>query len=427
MQTYRHAERFSEQIGEVLADLWIFPNGKQVDLSGVHIVHQGVDTIRQLYSGNIRIPTLREVEAHYDAGFHEHYEFLGKRFAVRSGGQSGFDYRLQSNEAGIIIFLKSTYAKEDKPGTHLKIELSPHFINVRTYDEIQATLNDIAGHFLKNAKTHGCAFHLCVDVQGWQLERDTVRRIVTRARKIRAFDTIEELTFDMRNVAAIYGEAQSLTLGSASGLQLCIYDKTAQAADTDKLDYWESQWSQFPDYKQDQRVTRIELRFHHSVVQDFARGSKLAFVDIETGEYHAQEARELNGFIGCAPHFKAFWQYALEKSYRLEDHRGWVDAFWSKLIQDAEWHEYRPAGEYKRVRKTPGRGNEKNIQLAVGNLLSLYARNSFTARMAWEALKKSGVWNEIQGYYFRRGMTEGDLFQHISQQLTLRRLLGRAA
>jgi len=75
--------------------------------------------------------------------------------------------------------------------------------------------------------------------------------------------------------------------GSASGVQLAIYNKTEQARATDKLDYWESVWKrrdsfdpQDPDnYDPVADVWRVELRYHHSVIQQFASGS----VDLETG------------------------------------------------------------------------------------------------------------------------------------------------
>ena len=69
--------------------------------------------------------------------------------------------------------------------------------------------------------------------------------------------------------------------GSANGVQFCICNKTEQAKAADKLDYWQSVWMRSDDpfgaecldnCNPDQDVWRIELRYHHSVIQQFVSG-----------------------------------------------------------------------------------------------------------------------------------------------------------
>ncbi|WP_410966908.1 hypothetical protein, partial [Salmonella sp. SAL04277] len=85
---------------------------------------------------------------------------------------------------------------------------------------------------------------------------------------------IERIEFD--SSASVYGRGETYMFGSASGLQLCIYNKTLQARATDKLDYWSKVWASLngdpfgdgdPAYKPEEDVWRLEFRFHHSVIQ----------------------------------------------------------------------------------------------------------------------------------------------------------------
>jgi hypothetical protein len=138
----------------------------QVDLSGLRVVHSGVDTIRQLYRG-VLIPDVfqRVVEA-FESGFGECLEFGGHVWAVGSGGKSGYRYRLQNNDLGIIIFLRSWYSEVTESGAHFKVEASPHWIAERDTDTIRADLDRLASVFLSGFEPSGVAVHLCVDIQG---------------------------------------------------------------------------------------------------------------------------------------------------------------------------------------------------------------------------------------------------------------------
>ncbi|MCS9314602.1 hypothetical protein N1E95_31635, partial [Pseudomonas aeruginosa] len=96
-----------------------------------------------------------------------------------------------------------------------------------------------------------------------------------------------------------------------NGLQLSIYNKTLQARATDKLDYWESVWATLngdpfgdgdPAYNPLETVWRLEFRFHHSIVQQFSEGSRMA-----SGEVIGCRTYE-----GLCPHLQGLWNYACE-------------------------------------------------------------------------------------------------------------------
>src|SRR5690606_6757142 len=96
------------------------------------------------------------------------------------------------------------------------------------------------------------------------------------------------------------------------GIQLAIYNKTLQARATDKLDYWEGVWRRRDsfdegdplNYDPEQPVWRIELRYHHSIVQQLASGS----VDVRTGE-----PIETDSYSAFAGHLDGLWRYGLSQ------------------------------------------------------------------------------------------------------------------
>ena len=74
-------------------------NGQFTDLSGVRILRCGVDTVRQLYNGKLR----PEVMALFDLSV-DVVEFAGYEWSKgRIGRDSGYQYRLQNAEMGLIL------------------------------------------------------------------------------------------------------------------------------------------------------------------------------------------------------------------------------------------------------------------------------------------------------------------------------------
>ncbi len=395
--------------------LFISPLG-QVDLSRVALLSAAVDTVRQKFEGMPHPEKVQEVQTAYEAGHKQLVQVLGCDFVLGSGGQSGYRYRLQNNEMGLIILFGSRYKELDKEYSHLKLELSPHLIASASPKETQAFMNQVAAEFIRLPRACGVAVHLAVDIQGWELPEDFESRFVARSRRKARFDGLSE--FDFSTVTVMYGERETFMYGTASALQFSLYRKDLEARKRDKIHYWESVWRQstdassFPEtnYHPTAPVWRAEARFHDSVVSEFAEGLGVHLEDFEA----------------ISAHLTGLWRYALG-SYRLDASRTYVDPFWQLLMTDVEFYAPAPDLLYKRVRKTPGVGNEKNVALALGNLLSIYARNGFKLPQVMQYLRSSGMWNDLLNYCHERQVSPNEFEQMIGKGLALRRLVGRAA
>lgn len=425
--TIRDFERMDLYTGETgKGDFFIGPQGQQFDLSKLRILHCGVDTVRQMYQGHLRERQLAELVLSYELGPNSHIKILGDTFVVGGGGKSGYQYRLQNNELGLILFVKSTFAEQDVRHNHMKIECSPHYIGERSTEQLQADLDRYAKHFLKAIEGTGVAVHLAVDVQGWRPGRDFHEKLTARARPNMDAKGISTMTFDLPSVAMIYGDFETITYGKANALQFSVYDKRKEAHHKDKWHYWDAIYREHPQHDPEGDVTRLEMRFHHSVVREIAQGTDLSYVNTETGELIQQKREDFNTFIGVFPHLDGLWRFAMTR-YRLDFARDWVHPVWTKLREDAHFVDQPHDVEYKRLRKEPGEGNEKNVALALGNLISIYARHNLPAHQAWSCLKQTGIWEDIINYYRRREINENELFKLIQKALIDRRLRGKAA
>lgn len=211
----------------------IFVNPKTAkitDLSGVRLLRCAVDTVRQLYRGKIKT-------AIFDLFESPGMVWLGdyQWHAGRIGRDSGYQFRLQNADLGIILLIKNFNVKETDNGPHLKIEVSPHTIENHTPEHLQSLLDGLAGLVLDDFKQNQCAIHIALDVQGWTPPADTVARMQCRSKRVRDISGIN--SFDFAATASVYGNGETYMFGSAGGVQLAIYDKTKQAKATDKLDF----------------------------------------------------------------------------------------------------------------------------------------------------------------------------------------------
>lgn len=409
--------------------LFISPKGQR-RLDNVRLLHAGVDTVRQLYAGMPCEWQFQQIIDVYSEGRGATMEIFGHQWSVGAGARhSGFRYRLQNNDLGVIIFFYARHVKLDAIGSHLKIELSPHFIHEHTPEALQAFMDNVAAHMLAAVEPRGCAVHLALDVQGWAPPADFMERFVTRSKKVMRIDGIQQATFDVGSIATTYGEGETYMFGTAGALQCCIYNKTKQAHATDKLHFWEGIWQTATGdepfshtYNPDETVWRIEMRFHQSVLREYAQGTPC---NVDTGEVLAMD-HGFDRYLDTVPHLSGLWRTALQ-GYRLDHSRGLIDPVWQLLQEDARFYAIAPDYFYKRARKAPGLGNEKNVCLAFGNLISIYARQGFTVKQAMKCLVKSGFWDDLAAYYRRRGINRDAFRQLLEQKLIERRLLGQAA
>lgn len=394
------------------------------DLSGVRLLRCGVDTVRQLYRGLIRLGVLALFDKPGSI-----VEFAGQRWHTgRVGRDSGYQFKLQNADLGFVLLIKNFNAKAESIGPHLKIEVSPHAIDNLSPDRLQARMDYYASQILENIEVNQCAVHLALDLQGWQPPADLVARMHCRARNHRDVSGINSIEWAMKS--SVYGRGETSMFGSANGIQLCIYNKTEQAKATDKLDYWQSVWMRCDDpfdddcpdnYNPAQDVWRIELRYHHSVIQQFASGS----TQMSTGELI-----DTRTFEAFCPHLDGLWQYGLQQ-FKLLARTTFFDPFWSLIRCDVRVD--LPVDSlvddtaYKRYYKTAKGFSGKNVELFLGNFVSLLARERVGATKAFDRLREWECWPVIRDHYAAKDMNERAIYRHIRDLLEERHVRwGRA-
>src|SRR5690606_35434916 len=196
----------------------LFFNGKGFsDLAGLNILRCGVDTVRQLYRGYIK-PGLLDLFENTGMVFFGGHEW----HASRIGRDSGYQFKLQNADLGLILLIKNFNVKAECFGPHLKIEVSPHLIEENSPGQLQAIMNDLAELVLDGVEFNQSAVYIALDVQGWQRPADLVPSMRCRSRTVRQFDTIE--TTDFAHLAVTYGRGETFMFGSPSSVQLCIYN-----------------------------------------------------------------------------------------------------------------------------------------------------------------------------------------------------------
>ncbi|TWH71294.1 hypothetical protein LX59_01577 [Azomonas agilis] len=385
------------------------------DLSDVRLLRCAVDTVRQLYRGLLRPEVLALFEST------EPVEFAGFEWSPgRVSRDSGYQYRLQNAQLGFILLLKNFNVSADVIGPHLKIEVSPHALDRVDPADLQQQMDAFAAEALQCVEVNQAAVHLALDVQGWKPSADLVAHMHCRARQTREFQGIESLCLDSH--VSVYGRGETFTFGSASGLQLCIYNKSKQARATDKGDYWHSVWGARNFDEEDlffnpaETVWRFEFRFHHSVVQQFADGSK----NYETGEIINTRT-----YADLCPHLDGLWRYACG-AFRLLSRPGVFDPFWTLITEDVRVQvESAPLLdniEYRRYYKTAQGFSGKSCEMFLGQFVSLVARERLSAKKAIRAAKTLPFWTVIEEHYEAKGVSARDLERHISRLLSDRYL-----
>ncbi|WP_045223692.1 hypothetical protein [Methyloterricola oryzae] len=386
------------------------------DLTKILVCGSSVDTVKQLYNGSLKPDLLEQLQNSLEDGLFRFQSGFGEIWhSGKMAKISGYRYKLQNNDLGVIILIASYYSKEDQPGSHLKIELSPHFIAGRGIQQIQDTLDLIAHNILTDYQAAGVAVHLALDVQNWQPPQDFQERFSTYARAVRSYDGIVDFQFDdLSTIAVKYGKTQAETymFGKANALQTCIYDKTKEIQTRDKVDYFQRYWEAytFGQYNPEKPVWRIEMRLHHRIIREIGEGME------ET----------LEAFHQVTAHLTDIWRYALNRN-RLDHSSVYIDPAWQLFLEEAEFY-LPPNGVYmRRKKKQDDSAIGKNISFLVGNLVSLCARHHHTAPQVMKQLKRLDCYEDIVRYYRSRNLTESDLRQHIEKGLCLRRLIGKAA
>lgn len=417
-----HMERFNHDIEPDDKGRLFYSSSKFADLSAIKILRCGVDTVRQLYKGFLK-PKINEMIENSGGVVHfGGYDWV----ANRSGRDSGYQFKLQNSDLGLILLMKNYNVKNTVHGPHLKIEVSPHLIEEKSPGSLQSMIDNLANEVLDDIDYNQSAIHLAIDVQGWQPPADIVARMHCRSRAVRQFDGVE--TVDFSGLSCTYGRGETYMFGSASGLQLCIYNKTKQAKATDKLDYWRSVWTQsdnpFDDtdtnnYDDTVPVWRIEFRYHHSVIQQFSDG---IIVNGKSAPFHT--------FHAASYHLDGLLAYGFD-AFKLLDSPSTFSPIWTLLSQDTRImtgsDSLLDQTDYRRYYKTSTGFSGKNVELMLGNAISLAARERLDGKTTINALKTLPFWPTIRDHYQDKGMNEVDLAAHIEALLQDRYLRwGRA-
>ena len=381
------------------------------DLSQIGILHAGVDTVRALYSGRLNEMMLDQIES---AGFDSVIEVAGLKVMIGPGGQSGYRYRLQNNEAGLILFVLSRYTKPASIGAHLKIEAGPAFLLSRAVDETQHSLDCLASAILNEGwAPSGCAVHVCADVQGWGFPDDFLERLATRSRQQISHKGIAKIEMVGGLVAQVYGSNETLTFGQPGGIQFTCYRKDIANERQGKTDFSSKVWERAHDdngvvlFDPDAPVRRLEFRYHQTVIRQIAYDVNSELLRYET------VARRLNDL----------WQYGLS-IFRLDQSRKYIDPFWQLLYEDVEICVNPRRELVKRVYKGPGTSEYRNLCLCIGNALSIYARESLSPTQAIDRLRRAGLWRKYAHYARQHG---NDPQADVTKGLLRRRLAGKAS
>ncbi|TAL42070.1 MAG: hypothetical protein EPN89_18105 [Methylovulum sp.] len=397
-------------------------DGFQWNSDTMKILHSGVDTIKQLYSGLIERDMLAQIQAVYDRGYGGFVELLSLDgeivpFMVSSGRKGGYKFTLLNQELGVVILLGSTYVKDDLNGSHLKIELSPHLIMNNTSEYLQSLMDNFAKSLLTQVLPSGVALHLCCDFQGVDIPDDLDRQLTTRTRRTISRTGLSEI--DIPLMASKYGASQSFLFGRADSVQFAVYRKDIQAKEQDKTHIWHVKWSEAGDrhfelaYNPELPVWRVELRFHHTAIDELGRDKDLT----------------IKTFMDAVTHLTGFWRYGLDNCYRWDMNHRYIHPAWQYLIESVFIPKNTGFIFTRRLKKLPGEGNQKNIALAYGNLLSIYARNRFPVKYVMRSLRDSGMWRDLFKYWQQKtGLFDDDrdviaiIMQDVENKLKQRRI-----
>lgn len=352
----------------------------------------------------------------------------GFDFVVRSGGASGYKIRLQNNELGIICFVKTHFSESNRVGSHLKIECSHKLLLKTSSEEVQSYMDGIATELLEEDYRYGgVALHLALDVQGYQPMKGFSERLVCRSTRKFTHDGIDRTEIDLADVAVTYGNAETFTFGSVNALQFCHYNKSKEIIRSDKRDFMHSVWSgeMSGNWTPDQigfepehgDVWRLEFRFSHHVLNQF---------DEVFQSLPGKGVKDLNmkSYREAFEHLGALWQYAMDQ-FQLAEGKLYHPTR-SLFMLDADFNQHHKDVIYKRVRKEPGIDNARNVALALGNILSIHARHGYTARRSIDFLRKTGIWEDVQGYLRERGISIQEFHESWRDRLRERRMLKNA-
>jgi hypothetical protein len=394
-----------DKTAEIQGNLFLTPNGEW-DSNIVTVLHTGIDTIKQLYKGYIKLDRFEAIESRYTDKFYtiEFNGYAGIEWAISSAQRGGYRYSLNNRDLGIVVMIGDIHTESKYEGHHLKIELSPWFILSKSIDVLQSCIDEIASLFIHMFKHTGVAIHLCTDVQGWQVPNDLDSRLVTRAQRIQKYSGAMELQYEKHSVATVYGKGETFTFGGAGALQFSVYNKSKLIKKNQFIEeYWHKIYEtktkpildsqsefleEFILFDKKKDVTRLEVRFHHSVIEQFARGLSV----------------DLRSFKQVSEHLTGLWAYAFN-NFRLDCSPTYIDPFWQFMRDDIVFNHDKNSIEYRRIYKQTdfdSPPSDRILKIIQGLLTSCYRRLKYDLDTAMQGLLKSGIWEQLVQLYQNR-------------------------
>jgi hypothetical protein len=437
----RYESKSMQRITDINAGTDIFKTERlQYDLSSMRFLWAGVDTIRQLYICNLKTEVFSALQSHFDTTESNVIELGGYEWKLSSSGKkSGYQYIFKNLDLGFVVLFKSFYIEANERGAHLKIEATPQIIDRLGLSRLTHRLREIAAIFADTLEASGVAVHLACDMKGLDVPENFEEKLVTRSkRSFKAHGITDISAVSISETNYTYGRGETYTFGSASALQMSLYDKTREAIKSDKLSFCESLWRRTPsltdilepEYKDGSdggevdQVHRLEFRIHHSIIRQF-----------EHGNYN------MTGNLVCIrepvdllKHIQALWDYCLN-NFRLQHSDTYIHPIWQKISEDVRFafldgHE---GFMYKRASKKSDVGcSRRNVAMWLGNVLKLSARKGLRTDYVVKQLLSSGLDSDLSDYFGLKlyGHTEELIFclrDFVDNKLREHRLSGVAA
>ncbi|EGG93992.1 hypothetical protein IMCC1989_475 [gamma proteobacterium IMCC1989] len=388
-----------------------FYNSKDsFSLNHMRFLHSGIDTIKQLFTGFLKLDVIHALSTHdYDLrGSTVNFGGIDWKYST-SSKKTGYQFVLKNLDLGFVVLLKSFFEEEDKLGSHLKIEVTPQAIFESTPIELRNSLREVANLFLSSYTENSIAFHACVDIKGLEIPDDFEANLVTKARRKFKFNSISDAQYSLNETSVVYGNGQSYTFGSASAVQMTIYDKIAESLKSDKISFWESVWSQVPsvddysvsEYQQGDNVHRLELRFHHSIVREFCNGSKNVI----------GEKLDIRNVLHLCDHIDELFKYGLNL-FRLQYSTSYIHPIWQSLMEDVTLFPPSPHFMYKRAKKSPTANSRRNTAFWLGNVIKLMSRKRMTTSHVVKHIINSGLESDLSDYFGCKVFGESEELYH---------------
>ena len=124
--------------------------------------------------------------------------------------------------------------------------------------------------------------------------------------------------------------------------------------------------------------------------------------------------------VDLKEHLTGLWQYALH-NFRLDDSSTYINPAWQYFRDDIVfYHKKKMDVDYKRMYVNPaaqGKPTERAIKICFGHLTSIFRRNAFSLKKAFECLQQSGLWENLLELYSSKGRGVMDIYHDLFKGL----------